>query len=237
MSLENPSVPRPMLRELPSQERPRERLQLLGAQALSTTELLAITLKTGSQNESALHLAEQLIVTFGDLPSLAQAAIQELTTIKGIGLVKATEIKAALELGRRLHHSSYAERLQITSPATAANYLMPDMAFLEQEHLRLILMDTRNRVLSSPTIFVGSLNSAVVRLADLFRAAIKENAASLIAAHNHPSGDPSPSPEDIHVTRELVRAGHLLGIEVLDHVIIGRQRYVSLKERGLGFDV
>jgi DNA repair protein RadC len=126
--------------------------------------------------------------------------------------------------------------MRVTSPADAANLLMSEMMFLEQEHLRLILMNTRNEVLKTPTIYIGSLNTSVVRIGELFRAAIKENAAAFIVVHNHPSGDPSPSAEDVNVTRQLVQAGKLLDISVLDHIVIGRQRYVSLKERGLGFD-
>lgn len=157
-------------------------------------------------------------------------------SVKGIGPVKAIEIKAALEIGRRLAANTPEERPRVASPGDAANLLMSEMMFLEQEHLRLILLDTRNRVLSTPTIYVGSLNSSVVRVGELFRAAIKENAAAFIVAHNHPSGDPSPSPEDINVTRQIVSAGKLLDIQLLDHIVIGYQRYVSLKERGLGFD-
>lgn len=236
MSYERADLSRPMLRELPLQERPRERLLHVGPQALSTIELLAITLKTGARQESAIHLAEQVFTVFGDLPSLAQASVRELMSIRGIGPAKAVEIKAALELGRRLHHSYGESQPRIDSPAIAANILLPDMAFLEQEHFRLLLLDTRNRLLSSPTIFVGSLNMAVIRFADIFRHAIKENAAAMIVAHNHPSGDPSPSPEDVNTTRELIRAGKLMGIDVIDHLVIGRQRYVSLRERGLAFD-
>ncbi|MCA9920769.1 MAG: DNA repair protein RadC, partial [Anaerolineales bacterium] len=146
------------------------------------------------------------------------------------------EIKAALEVGRRLMAAAPEERIRITSPGDAANLLMSEMSFLEQEHLRIILLDTRNRVLHTPTIYIGSLNTSVVRVGELFRAAIKENAAALIVAHNHPSGDPSPSPEDVRVTRNIVKAGKLLDIEVLDHVVIGHHRFVSLKERGLGFE-
>jgi DNA repair protein RadC len=124
----------------------------------------------------------------------------------------------------------------VTTPADAANLLMSEMTFLEQEHLRVVLLDTRNRVLATPTIYVGSLNTSVIRIGELFRQAIRNNAAALIVAHNHPSGDPAPSPEDIHVTRKLVEAGKLLDIEILDHIVIGRQKFVSLKERGLGFD-
>lgn len=226
----------PMMRDLAEEERPRERLLKVGAQAVSTAELLAIIMRTGTGGENVLRLAERLLARFTDLAGLSQATVAELQSVKGIGPAKAIEIKAALEVGRRLLAASPQERPKVTSPADAANLLMSEMMFLEQEHLRLILLDTRNRVLKTPTIYKGSLNTSVIRLGELFRAAIKENAAAFIVVHNHPSGDPSPSPEDVNVTRQLVQAGKLLDIEVLDHVVIGRQRYVSLKERGLGFD-
>jgi DNA repair protein RadC len=202
---------------------------------MGSAELIAIILRTGNPGENVVRLAERLLSHFHGLPGIARATIAELTTVPGIGPAKAVEIKAALELGRRLLAEAPEERPQITAPADAANLLMSEMAFLEQEHLRIILLDTRNRVLHIPTVYIGSLNSSVVRVGELFRSAIKENAASLIVAHNHPSGDPTPSPEDVRVTRELVKAGDLLNISVLDHVIIGRNRFVSLKERGLGF--
>ncbi|RMG95216.1 MAG: JAB domain-containing protein [Chloroflexi bacterium] len=226
----------PLIRDLPQHERPRERLMHLGEKAISTAELLAIILRTGTGGESVIRLAERVLYTFGDLSGLAQASIAELTHVKGIGAAKAIEIKAALELGRRLVTTSPQEKPRVTSPADAANLLMSEMMFLEQEHLRVILLNTRNQVLATPTIYKGSLNSSVVRIAEVFRPAIRQNAAALIVAHNHPSGDPSPSPEDVRVTQQLVEAGKLLGIELLDHIIIGRQRYVSLKERGLGFE-
>jgi len=216
-------------------DRPRERLQKVGAGAVSTAELLAIVLRTGTGGENVLRLAERLLAEFGSLPGLSRASITELMNVKGVGEAKASEVKAALELGRRLMTSAPEERPVVSSPADAANLLMSEMMFLEQEHLRLILLDTRNRVLKTPTIYVGSLNASVVRVGELFRAALKANAAAMIVAHNHPSGDPSPSPEDIRVTRQLVDAGRLMDIEVLDHVVIGHQRFVSLKERGLGF--
>lgn len=225
----------PMIRDMPEHDRPRERLMQVGAESLSTTELLAITLRTGVGGENVLRLAERLLAQFKHLPGLAQASIAELRTVKGIGPAKAVEIKAALEIGRRLTATAPEERPRVTSPADAANLLMTEMMFLEQEQLRVILLDTRNRVLSTPTIYVGSLNASVVRVGELFRAAIRGNAAALIVAHNHPSGDPAPSPEDVKVTRQVVEAGELLDIDVLDHIIIGRQHFVSLKERGLGF--
>lgn len=227
----------PMIRDMAAGDRPRERLVQVGPTAVSTAELLAILLRTGVPGENVVRLAERLLMQFKDLPGLARASIPELMTVHGVGEAKAVEIKAALEIGRRLLASAPQEKPRVTSPADAANLLMSEMMFLEKEHLKLVLLDTRNNVLGTPTIYVGSLNTSVIRVAELFRAAIKENAAAFIVAHNHPSGDPSPSPEDIRVTRQLAQAGKLLDIEVLDHVIIGHQRYVSLKERGLGFDL
>lgn len=225
----------PMIRDMPQGERPRERLINYGAPALSNAELIAIILRTGVGGENVLRIAERLLITFDGLPGLARAGVTEIQEIRGVGPAKAVQIKAALEMGRRVLTAAPEERPKVTSPADAAGLLMSEMMFLEQEHLRLILLDTRNGVLGTPTVYVGSLNTSVVRVAELFRAALKENAAAMIVAHNHPSGDPSPSPEDVQVTRKLVEAGQLLDISVLDHIIIGRQRFVSLKERGLGF--
>ncbi|GAB4160694.1 MAG: DNA repair protein RadC [Candidatus Promineifilaceae bacterium] len=237
MSERDPTVEYiPMIRDMPVDERPRERFIHAGPRAVSSAELLAITLRTGVGGENVLRLAERLLVQMNGLAGLAQASIAEITTVKGIGPTKAVQIQAALELGRRLLATAPQERPRITSPADAANLLMSEMMFLEQEHLRVILLNTRNNVLKMPTIYVGSLNTSVIRIGEIFRAAIKENAAALIVAHNHPSGDPTPSPEDVRVTQELVKAGKLLNIEVLDHIVIGRQRFVSLKERGLGFN-
>ena len=226
----------PMIRDLPVDERPRERFMQVGPRAMSTTELLAITLRTGVGGENVVRLAERLLAEFDGLSGVARASLAELCRIKGIGPAKAVEIKAALELGRRLLAAAPEERPRVTSPADAANLLMSEMMLLEQEHLRLILLDTRNHVLGTPTVYKGSLNTSVIRIGELFRYAIRDNAAALIVVHNHPSGDPAPSPEDVHVTRQIVQAGRLLDIELLDHIVIGHQRYASLKERGLGFD-
>ena len=225
-----------MIRDLAEEDRPRERLLYVGEKALSTAELLAITLRIGYQGTSALRLAEYLLSYFGGLPGLSRASISELATVKGIGPAKAAEIKAALEMGRRLMATTPTERPKVSSPADAANLLMSEMMLLEQEHLRVILLNTRNEVLGMPTVYQGSLNTSVVRVAELFKEALRANAAAVIVAHTHPSGDPAPSPEDISVTRQLVKAGSLLDITVLDHIVIGHRRYVSLKERGLGFD-
>lgn len=226
----------PMIRDLPEDERPRERLKRLGARVMSNAELLAIMLRTGADGQNVLRLAEQLLARFQGLPGIARASLAELQAVHGIGPAKAITIKAALELGRRLMAAAPEERPRITSPADAANLLMSEMMLLEQEELRVVLLDTRNHVLRVKTVYRGSLNTSVVRIGEVYRDAVKDNAAALIVSHNHPSGDPSPSPEDVHVTRQIRQAGALLDIELLDHVIIGRQRYVSLKERGLGFD-
>ncbi len=226
----------PMIRDLAEQDRPRERLIKVGAEVLSTAELLAIVLRNGPRGESVLRLAERLLVEFDNLPGLSRATITELMAVHGVGDAKAAEIKAALEIGRRLVASAPEERPRVSSPDDAFHLLKSEMMFLEQEHLRLILLDTRNRVLRTPTVYVGSLNTSVIRVGELFRAAIRDNAAAFIVAHNHPSGDPSPSPEDITVTRQIVQAGKLLDVDVLDHIVIGRNRFVSLKQRGLGFE-
>jgi DNA repair protein RadC len=224
-------IRRRYVRDMPNEERPLYRLQSHGAQAVSTAELIASVLQT----HDALDLATDMLNHFGSLSGLARATIVELRQFDGVGEAQAGRLKAALELGRRAVTAPPEERPRITSPADAANLLMADMMLLEQEHLRVILLDTRSGVIAAPTLYIGSLNSSVVRIGELFRAAIRANAAAIIVAHNHPSGDPSPSPEDVNVTRQLVQAGKLVDIDVLDHVVIGYQRYVSLKERGLGF--
>ncbi len=235
MEPSEPTTYRPMLRDLPASEKPRERLSHHGAGALSDSELLAILLRVGGNGENVLALAQRLLAQLGGLPGLARASLSELEAVKGIGLAKAAQIKAALELGRRLLIAAPDARPQIKSPADAANLLLADMGFLEQEQMRVLLLDTKHRVLDAPTIYVGSLNTSVIRIAELFREAVKQRCAAIIVAHNHPSGDTSPSPEDISVTQQIVSAGKLLDIEVLDHLIIGQQRFLSLRERGLGF--
>ena len=235
MSQISPVEYHPTIKDMPVGERPRERLQHYGAGALSTAELIAILLRSGVAGESVLHLAERLLARYGGLTGLAQASFAELCQEKGIGPAKVTQIKAALELGRRLLVASPQERPQVRSPADAANLLMLEMSLLAQEQMRVILLDSKNRVLAIPTIYQGSLNTSLVRVGELFREAIRQNCAAIIVVHNHPSGDPTPSPEDVLVTKQIVEAGKLLDIEVLDHLVIGRQRYVSLKERGLGF--
>ena len=223
------------IHDMPTGERPRERLLHYGPGSLSTAELIAILLRTGSRGENVLDLATRLLVEFGGLGGVLRATVSELSAVKGVGEAKAAQLKAGLELGRRLLIAAPHERPQITSPADAANLLMLEMGHLEQEHLRVLLLDTRNRVLASPVVYKGNVNTSVIRIAEIFREAIRHNSTAMIIAHNHPSGDPTPSPEDVRVTRQVVEVGNLVDIEVLDHLIIGQGRYVSLKERGLGF--
>jgi DNA repair protein RadC len=236
MTSESSSIYHPTIHDFPVDERPRERLKNYGPASLSNAELLAILLRVGSKGENVVALGTRLLIEFGGLPGLAKAGFPEVAAVRGLGLAKTAQVKAALELGRRLLLASPEARPQITSPADVASLLMLEMGHLEQENLRALLLDTKNRVLGSPTIYIGNVNSSIIRVGEVFREAVRQNATALILAHNHPSGDPTPSPEDVRVTRSVVEAGVLLGIEVLDHLVIGHQRFVSLKERGLGFD-
>ena len=222
--------------DLAAEDRPRERLEKAGAGSLSNPELLAILLRVGIAGENVVRMAERLLGQVGGLPGLHRASFTELAGLRGMGKAKAAQLMAAIELGARIASTPADERQPISSPADAANLLMYRMAALEQEYLFVILLDTRNRVIGNPLeVYHGSLNTSMIRIGEVFREAIRVNAAGLIVAHNHPSGDPSPSPEDVAVTRALVEAGKLLDIDVLDHLVFGRYRFVSLKERGLGF--
>lgn len=225
-----------LIRDLPVEERPRERLARVGEGALSTAELLAIILRTGVGGENALAMASRLLSRYGGLPGLARVSLSELQSERGLGQAKTAQLKAALELGRRMLLAAPRDRFAVRSPADVAQVLMAEMAHLEQEHLRVLYLDTRNRLLGSETVYIGSLNSSHIRVGEVFREAVKRNCAAIIVAHNHPSGDPTPSPEDVEVTRQLVLAGKLLDIELLDHLVIGQQRFVSLRERSLGFE-
>lgn len=221
--------------DLPTAEKPRERLQHYGAGVLSTAELLAILVRTGTQGASALEVGQQLVNRFG-LAGLVHANIDELCAVPGCGPAKAIEIKAALELGRRLGAHAPGETIHISAPADAAGLLMTEMSLLEQEHLRVVLLNTRHHVMTVHEVYKGSVSTSQVRIAEVFREAVRRNCPSIIVVHNHPSGDPTPSRDDIHLTRQLVGAGKLLEVSVIDHLIIGAQRWISLREKHLGFD-
>ena len=201
-----------MVRELPAEERPVNRLHQYGASSLSTAEIIAGVLQT----PDALHQANTMLAKFDGLIGLARAPLTELQELPGIGPAQAARLKAALELGRRVLLAYPSERAQIKSPDVAANMLMMEMMHLEQEHLVVLLLNTRNRLIKTVTVYVGSLNTNMVRVGEVFKEAIRHNAAAIIVAHNHPSGEPSPSPEDVHLTQLLVEAGTLLNIDVLD---------------------
>jgi DNA repair protein RadC len=234
---ETPSARRPAYRitDLHQTDRPRERLAALGPQALSNAELIAILVRTGVPGENAVQVGQRLLQTFGGVSGLHRASIQDLRGQHGLGEAKAAQIKAAIELGRRMTLESPEERPTINSPADAAALLQYEMSALEQEQLRVIVLDIRNRVLEVADVYHGSVNSAQVRVGEIFKQAVRRNAPSLIVVHNHPSGDPTPSPDDVVVTRAMVQAGRLLDVDVLDHIIIGHGRWASMKERGLGF--
>ncbi len=202
----------PLIRELPAHERPRERLKKYGAASLSNAELLAIILRTGAASESVLNLSAKLLARFGGLNGLAKAGFGELCSERGLGEAKASQLKATLELGRRLLSTQPGDRLVVRSPEDIANLLQAEMAFLEQEELRLVLLNGKNQVLSIPQLYKGSVNTSQVRVSELFRDAVRENCPALVVVHNHPSGDPTPSPDDIQITEQMVNSGKLLDI-------------------------
>ncbi len=232
---ESNSKPIYRIADLHESDRPRERLALLGPQALTNAELIAILLRVGVRGENAVEVGQRLLNKFGGLRGLHRTPFKELTGQHGVGEAKAAQIKAAIELGRRLSLESPEEKLAINSPADAAALVQYDMSALEQEHLRVILLDRRNRVLEIVEVYKGSVNSSQVRVGELFKEAIRTNASAIVVTHNHPSGDPTPSPDDVAVTRAIVQAGKLLDVDVLDHLVIGQGKWISLKERGLGF--
>ena len=226
---------RPLIRDMPSDERPRERLRLRGAAALSNAELLAILLRTGATGENVVALATRLLARFEGLPGLGRVSFAQLCAEHAVGEAKAAQLLAALELGKRLVSTQPDERATVRSPQDVNNLLMAEMALLEQEHLRVVLLSTRNQVLGIHEVYKGNVNTAVVRVGEVFRDAVRDGCPALIVVHNHPSGDPTPSADDVAITKQIVQAGQLLGIEVVDHIVIARQGFASLKERGLGF--
>ena len=224
-----------MIRDLPQDERPRERLQRYGPSHLSNAELIAILLRVGSTGESVLNLSSRVLSTYGGLGGIARTSYGELCDLHGISDAKACQLLAALELGRRLASLQPEDRAVIRSPQDVFNLFSAEMGFLVQEHLRVLLLNTKNEVLATHEIYKGNVNSAVIRVSEVLRPAVRENCPNVILVHNHPSGDPTPSPEDILVTRQIRTCAEMMDIELLDHVVIGNQRFVSLKERRLGF--
>lgn len=221
-----------MVRDLPEEERPREKLIRRGAASLSDTELLAILLRTGTSSVSVIHLAEEVLAKYQDkgLVSIMNISPQEIATVHGVGLAKAATIVAAVELGRRLSTKAAQKLEKIEGPEDVARYASPILRFEQKEHFLVMLLDVRNRVLAMPTVSVGSLTASVAHPREIFREAIRYSAANMILLHNHPSGDPMPSREDVQLTKQMMKAGEIMGIPVLDHVIIAGDGFLSLKE-------
>ena len=225
-----------MIRDIPQGDRPRERLRELGPGALSNAELIAILLRSGVRGESVLELSTRLLAGLGGIGGMGRVSYGELCSVNGISDAKACQLLAAFELGRRLVSLSPEQRAAIRSAQDVANLVAADMRFLDQEHLRVLRLSTKGEVLGSHEVYIGNVNSSVVRVSEVLRPAIRENCPSVIVVHNHPSGDPTPSPEDIEVTKRIVAGGEMMDIEVLDHIIIGDQSHVSMKDRRLGFE-
>lgn len=222
------------IKDLPISERPREKLQQFGPEFLSNEELIAIIIRTGSRTESAIELSKKVLsIDNRGLAYLRDATLQELMEVKGIGECKGAQILAAIEIGKRLSYGEALKKVKITDPSTIANLYMDEMRYLQKEHFRIALLDTKNQIIVTEEISVGTLNASIVHPRDVFKVAIKRNANAIILIHNHPSGDPIPSNEDINITNRLIDVGKLIGIKVLDHIIIGDNRYISFKEKNL----
>ncbi len=221
------------MKDIPSDQRPRERLVREGAAALSDAELLAVILRTGSAEKSAIALSTEILSHFSGLKNLVQAEVEELSAIKGMGPVKASQLKSALEIGKRLACTTGAMQRPIKAPKDAAMMVMEEMRHLDRECFCALLLNTKNIVLSKETISIGTLNASMVHPRELFKVAIKKSASSIILLHNHPSGDPTPSREDKEVTQRLREAGAIIGIEILDHIIIGDNNFISFKDKGM----
>ena len=223
------------VKEMAPDERPRERMLLRGSASLSNGDLLAVLLNTGLPGESVLEVSQRILRDHGGLAGLVRLDIVELAAIRGIGPAKAAKLRSAFELAGRIAALAPDQRPKIATPDDVINLIGVEMAALGQEQLRIVLLDTKHQVLAIRTVYQGSVNGAPVRPAEIFREAIRHNAVAMVIVHNHPSGDPTPSGADVAVTRELVSAGELLGIDVLDHLVIGQGRHASLRRLGLGF--
>jgi DNA repair protein RadC len=230
------STPPVLIQDLPASDRPRERLRDFGAGALSNQELVAILLRSGIAGDSALSVAGRLLRDFDGLLGLRRAAFGELAGARAVGEAKAAQIHAALELGVRLASMSAGERPVVKSPEDAANLVMAEMSLLDQEELWVVPLDSRNHVLCVTKLYRGSTHTTQVRMGEVFRDAIRLTAVAMVVVHNHPSGDPTPSSNDVSMTKMLNQAGKLLDIEIVDHLVIGGGRYVSMRNLRLGFD-
>ncbi|MEO8457443.1 MAG: DNA repair protein RadC [Chloroflexota bacterium] len=229
-----PAKYQPMVRDMPTEERPRERLRLRGPESLTNAELIAILLRTGVRGENVVNVAQRILAKFEGLSGLSRASFGELATQHAMGEAKASQLLAAMELGKRMLLEMPQQRM-IRSAADINAMLFGEMALLQQEEVRVVLLTTRHEVVTTKTVYRGNVSSAIVRVGEVFRDAVREGCPEIIVVHNHPSGDPSPSAEDAKLTKTLIEAGQLIGVEVVDHVVIGRNGFVSMKERKMGF--
>jgi DNA repair protein RadC len=221
------------IKELPEEDRPREKLLKKGSKYLSNSELLALIIRTGGKKKTAVKLAQDLLNNFGGLKSIVDLSCEELKDVKGIGTAKATQIAAAVELAKRISALKNENHNKINSPIKAVELLSPEMRFLKQEVLKAVLLDVKNQVIAIPEISRGGLSSSIVHPREVFREAIRRSSAALILVHNHPSGDPKPSADDLNITKRLVKTGEIVGIKVVDHIIIAGENYLSFKEENL----
>ena len=225
----------PLIRDYPAKERPRERLCTYGAGILKNDELMAILLRTGLKGENVIDLSNRLLRDFGGLDGIARASYEDLSSQRGISMAKACQLLAGIELGRRVSSPDPRDLPTVNEPKDIAALFSARMAYLEREELHVVLMNTKNQVVGSSKLYEGTVNSALVRPAEVFTGALKRNCPAIAVVHNHPSGDPTPSDEDVETTSKLVEAGNLLEVELVDHVVIGHSTSLSMRERGLGF--
>jgi DNA repair protein RadC len=219
--------------DLPKAERPRERLKQFGPEALSAQELLALIIGRGVSKKSVMTIAQELMIKFGNIKAISEATIEELSQIKGIGFAKAVQIKACFELGKRKDLEPELKDFDIKEPQSIVKAIRASIKDKAKEHFKLLLLNARNKVLGISTISIGSLNASIVHPREVFKDAIAHNAYSVVLAHNHPSGDPEPSEDDLTMTKRLIEAGKILGIEITDHIIIVKNSYFSFKEKNL----
>lgn len=222
------------IKDLPESERPREKLSKYGVGSLSNAELIAIIIRTGYGDDTAIDLANRLLsIDSSGVKFLSHATMEELTTIRGIGNCKASQIQASIELGKRISRHGGEDKVKVNSPLVLVDLLMEEMRYLKKEYFKIAILDTKNQIISIENISIGNLNASIVHPREVFNIAIKKSANSIILVHNHPSGDPTPSTEDINITHRLLEVGEIVGIKVLDHIIIGDNKHVSFKQRNI----